>query len=193
MYLFPLLIAIHSIVGILSFSAGVLVVLVVIFLMATSNTGEDKATAKHKVYKVRGRYFFALVICIVAGLFITLSFLPYSRFHAKADESVTVVARQWSWAMAPGNYIKKISDFTGSNEISLAAGKNILFVVTSADVNHNFAIYNSNGELLAQTQAMPQYKNELKYTFKEKGVYHILCLEYCGMAHAYMYGTIHIQ
>ncbi len=193
MYIFSMLLSMHSFVGTISFSAGVLVVLVVIFLMATSSEEEEKSAAKHKVYKVRGRYFFGLVICIVAGLVISLSFMPYSRFRGKADETVTVIARQWSWSMAPGVYNKKISDFTGNNEISISQNKNIKFVVTSADVNHNFAIYNSKGELVAQTQAMPQYRNELKYTFKEKGEYHVLCLEYCGMAHAYMYGIIHVQ
>lgn len=193
MYLFSMLLSVHSFVGIVSFAAGALVVLVVIFLMATSSAEEEKTSAKHKVYKVRGRYFFALVICIVAGLFVSLSFLPYSKFRGKTNETVTVVARQWSWSMAPGVYNKRISDFTANNEIILPVNKNIMFVVTSADVNHNFAIYNSRGELVAQTQAMPQYRNELKYTFKEKGEYHVLCLEYCGMAHAYMYGIIHIQ
>ncbi len=193
MYLFSMLLTMHSFVGIISFAAGALVVLVVIFLMATSSVEEEKTSAKHKVYKLRGRYFFALVILIIAGLFVSLGFLPYSKFRGKTDETVTVVARQWAWSMAPGVYNKKISDFTGNNEITIPVNKNVKFVVTSADANHNFAIYNNKGELLAQTQAMPQYRNELKYTFREKGEYHVLCLEYCGMAHAYMYGIIHVQ
>jgi cytochrome c oxidase subunit 2 len=65
-------------------------------------------------------------------------------------------------------------------------------LVTSADVNHNFAIYNSKGCMVGQTQAMPQYTNEMQHLFEEKGII-ILCLEYCGIPHAYMFATIHIK
>jgi cytochrome c oxidase subunit 2 len=73
------------------------------------------------------------------------------------------------------------------------ANKQIKFIVTSSDVTHSFAIYNQSGVLLTQIQAMPQYKNELEYVFTQKGKYTILCLEYCGLAHAFMSGTIHVN
>ncbi|MBS1973654.1 MAG: cytochrome C oxidase subunit II, partial [Bacteroidetes bacterium] len=76
---------------------------------------------------------------------------------------------------------------------TLPANKAIRFIVTSGDVNHDFAIYDNNGVLVAQTQAMPQYHNELQYVFPQKGDYEILCLEYCGLAHAIMLGKIHVQ
>jgi cytochrome c oxidase subunit 2 len=57
------------------------------------------------------------------------------------------------------------------------------FEVSSKDVNHNFAIYNSAGELVAQVQSMPDYTNRLFHTFDAPGHYYVLCLEYCGVAH----------
>lgn len=63
----------------------------------------------------------------------------------------------------------------------------------SDDVTHNFGIYNSKGILLTQVEAMPQYKNELQYTFNQKGKYTILCLEYCGLVHGFMTATIHVN
>lgn len=190
---FSVLLTIQSFAAIISFLAGALVVAVVVFLIATSSKEEDKVTAKHKVYKVRGRYFFGLVICIIVMLFITLRLLPYAPFQGKADQTVTVVAMQWAWKMAPGITDKSPMEFAGENEITLPVNKLIKFDVTSADVNHNFAIYNSKGVLVAQTQAMPQYHNDLEHKFLEKGDYHILCLEYCGMPHAFMVGLIHIN
>ena len=178
---------------IISLGTGALVVAVVIFLMATSSIDEDKDSAKHKTYKMRGRYFFGLIVVLVIFLFVSLRFLPYPRFQNIPDEEVTVVGMQWSWKMAPGVSDKSPTEFTGTNEISLPLNKRIEFIVTSSDVNHDFGIYNNKGVLLAQTQAMPGYKNKLQYEFTQKGDYSILCLEYCGLAHSFMMGTIHIN
>ena len=178
---------------IISMAAGALVVAVVIFLIATSSIGEDKDSAKHKTYKMRGRYFFGLIAVLVIFLFVSLRFLPYPRFQNNPDEEVTVVGLQWSWKMAPGVSDKSPAEFTGENEINLPVNKRIEFIVTSSDVNHDFGIYNNKGVLLAQTQAMPGYKNKLQYEFTQKGDYSILCLEYCGLAHSFMMGTIHIN
>lgn len=178
---------------IVSLAIGVLVVAVVIFLTTTSTKKEDKDSAKHKTYKMRGRYFFGLIIILVICLFISLRFLPYPRFQSKPDQQVTVVGMQWSWKMAPGVSEKNPEEFTGDSEVSVPVNKRIEFVVTSADVNHDFAIYNHKGVLLAQVQAMPGYRNKLQYEFTEKGDYSILCLEYCGLAHSFMMGTIHVN
>ncbi|MEO5908290.1 MAG: hypothetical protein ABIR50_08440, partial [Ginsengibacter sp.] len=186
--LIPLLI-LQDYAVIISMAIGVLVVAVVIFLMATSSISEDKDTAKHKTYKLRGQYFFGLIVVLVIFLFLSLRFLPYPPFQNSPDEEVTVVGMQWSWKMAPGVSDKIPTEFTGTNEISLPLNRRIEFLVTSADVNHDFGIYNNKGVLLAQTQAMPGYKNKLQYEFTQKGDYSILCLEYCGLAHSFMMGT----
>jgi hypothetical protein len=44
--------------------------------------------------------------------------------------------------------------------------------------------------IVAQTQAMPGYTNVLRYTFTEPGVYRVLCLEYCEIAHHRMKAQI---
>ena len=178
---------------VISMAIGVLVVAVVVFLITTAGKEEDKDSAKHKTYKMRGRYFFGLIIILVICLFISLRLLPYSHFQSKPDEEVTVVGMQWAWKMAPGDSNKKPEEFTGESEVSVPVNKKIEFIVTSADVNHDFAIYNSKGVLLAQVQAMPGYRNKLQYEFAEKGDYSILCLEYCGLAHSFMMGTIHVN
>lgn len=179
--------------AIISFIAAALVVSVVFFLIFTSSVSEDKVSAKHKVYKLRGRYFFVLALSIVIVLFITLRLLPYEKFQGSPDETITVVAMQWMWKMAPGLSDKKPAEFAGASEITLPVNKRIQFVVTSSDVNHNFGIYDSKGVLVTQTQAMPQYNNTLEHVFNEKGAYHILCLEYCGVPHGLMVGKIIIN
>lgn len=193
MNLFILLWTLQNFAGIISLSAALLVIAVVIFLITTSQRMEDKDSAKHKTYKMRGRYFFGLIIFLIICLFISLRFLPYPIFQKKAAEEVTVVGRQWSWVMASGTSDKKPENIKGSNEISLPVNERIEFIVTSADVNHDFAIYNDKGVLLTQVQAMPGYNNKIQYEFTRKGDYHVLCLEYCGIAHAYMEAIIHVN
>lgn len=188
-----LLFSIQAYAATTAFIAGALIVSIVLFLIFTSSKVEEKMEAKHKVYSVRGKYFFILVLVILIGLITSFRFLPYQSFQSKPDKVVTVVAMQWAWKMGEGITNKSPMDFVGEGEITLPVNQHIRFIVTSADVNHNFAIYNPSGLLIAQVQAMPQYHNELEHLFTEKGDYHILCLEYCGMPHAYMIGTIHVN
>lgn len=187
------LLTIQSSAAIVSFIAAVVVVAVVVFLMATSSIQEDKASAKHKVYKLRERYFSVLAASVIVVLLISLQTLPYKSFQGRPDETITVVGMQWAWKMATGVSDQSPRDMQGSSEITVPARRLIKFIVTSADVNHNFAIYDPKGDLVAQTQAMPHYKNELEHVFYGKGDYHILCLEYCGMPHSVMTGTIHVN
>lgn len=188
-----MLLSLQKIAGLLSLAGALLIVAVVIFLLKSATISEDKTTAKEKVYKLRSRYIWSIIIVAVVLLAYSFRSLPYSLMKAKADTEVSVVAYQWGWKMEKGIYNGKLDDFKGSNEIELPVNKSIKFIVTSIDVNHNFAIYNSDGVLVAQTQAMPQHKNNLQYRFKEKGEYKIFCLEYCGTAHDFMVGTIHIN
>lgn len=188
-----MLMTLQQIAGVISLIGALLVVFVVVIVLISSEESEDKTTAKKKVYKARSRYLWGLCIVVLVMLFVSLRTLPYTPFHKKADETVTVVGHQWSWKMEHGVSTVKPEDFEGSNEITVPVNKNIEFIVTSKDVNHNFAIYDSQGVLLAQTQAMPGYNNNLQYKFEKKGEYKILCLEYCGTAHDFMMGAIHVN
>ncbi|MBS0570042.1 MAG: cytochrome oxidase, partial [Proteobacteria bacterium] len=69
---------------------------------------------------------------------------------------------------------------------TLTAGSPVEFRVTSADVNHGFAIYAPDGRIAIQTQAMPGFTNKILYTFTQPGTYKVMCLEYCGLGHAPM-------
>jgi cytochrome c oxidase subunit II len=71
-------------------------------------------------------------------------------------------------------------------------GQTVEFHVTSADINHGFALYDPEMHLVAQTQAMPGYTNKLNYTFSRAGTYKVLCLEYCGIAHHNMIAEIKV-
>ncbi len=183
----------QDVAGTIILAGGLLVAAVVIFLIITSNKGENQASGKNKFFGTKDRYFWGSALFLVCILFLFLSLLPNRRNGNEEYEVVTVVGVQWDWLMAVGQSNQKPDEFIGKNEISVPVNKTIKFIVTSSDVTHSFAIYNKSGVLLTQIQAMPQYKNELKYVFTEKGKYTILCLEYCGLAHPFMAGTIHVN
>lgn len=120
---------------------------------------------------------FALVA--IALFVLTLRRLPFresrvARMGAPRT-TVTVTGMQWGWALSTRQ---------------LSVGVPIEFAVGSRDVNHDFAIFDSHGRLLAQVQGMPGYTNHLVYVFPAVGEYTVRCLEYCGLGHHTMSTTI---
>lgn len=115
-------------------------------------------------------------LAIGAAVFIAmLRWLPYRdiRFAGLGPPRVLVAVTgiQWTWEVAGPR---------------IPAGVPVEFAVRSIDVNHDFAIYDPHGRILAQVQAMPGYTNHLVYVFPDPGIYTIRCLEYCGLGHHLM-------
>ena len=132
--------------------------------------------------RLRTRLFALPLLGLVAAKYPTLGKLPsVSSMSASssttATQRVEAVAEQWSWNIKPDAF---------------RVGQTVEFHVTSTDVNHGFALYNPDMRIVAQTQAMPGYINVLRYTFNEPGVYRVLCLEYCGVAHHEMTADIKV-
>jgi cytochrome c oxidase subunit 2 len=69
---------------------------------------------------------------------------------------VRATGAQWAWTIEGPDIV---------------VGKPVEFQVTSTDVNHGFGLYNSDLQMVAQTQAMPGYVNRLRYTFTTPGTY----------------------
>lgn len=123
-------------------------------------------------------WFYGLLL--IVSFSVTIWTIPYAWAQpAEAGQStlvVRVIAHQFSFTMPS----------------RLPADRRIEFRVTSTDVNHGFGIYNPQGQLIAQVQAMPDYTNVLYFTFSEPGMYTIRCLEYCGVDHSNMHQTVEV-
>jgi cytochrome c oxidase subunit 2 len=131
-------------------------------------------------YRLRGWLFAGAVVILVVANYRTLAELPYvSLAPRQAGPAATAAAtsEQWAWSVSPNAF---------------SVGQTVEFHVTSKDVNHGFALYDPGMRIVAQTQAMPGYTNILRYTFTQPGTYHVLCLEYCGLAHHDMKSDITI-
>lgn len=118
-------------------------------------------------YGLRRPWLVFLVLLFSGVVGASLFFLPYSR-GADADVAVKVSGGQFFWSMNPPR---------------APAGSSVRFEVTSVDVNHGFGIYDPDGVLLGNVQAMPGYTNQLELTLDQPGSYFISCLEFCGRNH----------
>jgi cytochrome c oxidase subunit 2 len=151
--------------------------------MGASVALDDYGPAIASAYRLRTWLFGLAVIVLIGANYDTLGKLPYvssisAPSSATATQSAEAVAEQWSWSIKPDAF---------------RAGETVDFHVSSNDVNHGFALYDPDMRIVAQTQAMPGYTNVLRYTFKEPGVYRVLCLEYCGVGHHEMMAEIKVS
>lgn len=150
-----------------------LVALGFVWVILQSRKAADTPETQEKLGKSKGvrKVLFATLIVIFIGAgFGTLIPFPDPPQHSplNAKQVVTVVGHQWFWEMSTDQVL---------------VNQPVEFAVTSADVNHGFAIYGPDEKIVTQTQAMPGYTNKVVWTFKQPGTYIIRCLEYCGLVH----------
>jgi cytochrome c oxidase subunit 2 len=160
-------------------SYGTVVVLAVAFILwiAFSTRGEERQRQYDEGrLGEREKTWFAIVVVLLAALlFATILFTPYGRSAGKNAQIENIKAVQFAW-LVPGT--------------PLEVGTPVEFRLTSADVNHGFAIYTAGGKLLFEVQVMPGKTQKYVYTFKKPGTYTILCIEFCGVGHARMQGQL---
>jgi len=150
-----------------------------LFLWVTM--GASRPQPPGNPFRMRGAVFWVTVITGLAITFATLAPWPMAAQYGATnapDVVIQATGHQWRWELS---------------QDTVQVGQEVEFQVTSADVNHGFAIYRNKTQLLTQTQAMPGYVNRLRYTFTEPGEYEVLCLEYCGLAHHAMVAKIIVR
>ena len=148
-----------------------IVALAFLYVISKSGKPADSVQVQKKASAIRPWWFLALVILGGGVTWASLKQFPIPDQHSQSQSQgqiVNAVARQWSWELSQNQF---------------TTGIPVEFRVTSADVNHGFAIYNPDGRIVTQTQAMPGFTNRLVHTFTQPGKYRVLCLEYCGLAH----------
>lgn len=139
---------------------------------------EDEEAVEKGTATLRRRATLPFIAVLVVGVAASFYWMPYAstraRIFGKPEVTVDVEGFQWAWVMS---------------QDTVPVDTSVEFVVTSRDVNHNFAIYSPCGELLTQVQAMPGHSNRLIYKFDTPGEYTVRCLEYCGISHHVMVRT----
>ncbi|MBX3141487.1 MAG: hypothetical protein KF875_12090 [Trueperaceae bacterium] len=165
----------------LTYGALVVLTLAVFVVVAASSRGapEPYADVQPRGYRVRRVWFWSLLAVLVVAFGVWGRLTPYSKAEAAPDAiSFPIVARQYAFENMP--------------EV-VPYGVPVVFKLTSIDVNHGFAIYDTQDRIVGQVQAMPGYANDLHVTFTEKGKYIVRCLEFCGINHAFMQGSFEVK
>ncbi len=93
---------------------------------------------------------------------------------------VYMISRMW--------FFEPNSIPAAGSDITIPAGAEVTFYVTSIDVQHGFKIQDTNVNFMA----VPGEVSKLTTTFDDAGSYDYICTEYCGVGHASMFGTITI-
>lgn len=164
-----------------------LVVIVVYAWMAVSTRGAAGDEASYQAVGRIRRPLFVLMLVVLGILFaFTIPRTPYPKGQIP-DEVVHAVGKQFQFALS-SQPIRSDEEFLQASvkPLKIAQGRLVEFRVTSLDVNHAFAVYDPEGKLLGQTQAMPGYVNRLLLRLDKPGNYTVLCLEYCGLSHHIM-------
>ncbi len=160
-----------------------------VFLMIARSTRDPVPTINTQAaYKVRKVFFLTAALILSGVLVMTLSRTPYPDNQQTPDALIYVAAQQFSFVYStePITSTEDLGRVKPIEALELDAGALVEFRVTSLDVTHDFAIYQDDGSVLAQAQAMPGYVNRLRVHFPEAGHFNVLCLEYCGAAHQVM-------
>ncbi|MCZ2277525.1 MAG: hypothetical protein LC117_06315 [Bacteroidia bacterium] len=159
------------------------------FIYSTSKLSSQEHGGMENPLRKRFTAFIILFALSAVFLSITIPKSPYFRFSGENPSHVVfIAAKQYNFIMS--NQAIDPKKPGGGEDIVIPADELVEFRVTSLDVNHGFGIYDSRGEIVAQTQAMPGYVNRLRWRFITPGHYNIFCLEYCGNAHSFMRGSL---
>lgn len=104
--------------------------------------------------------------------------------------AVLTVVSLWSWPhKLSGSQDQVTINATGGqwywdiDTEQVPLNRPVVFNVHTEDVTHGLGVMGTNGRLLFQAQAVPGYVNKVEYIFSEPGIYKVVCLEFCGIAH----------
>lgn len=151
--------------------SGSAVLIMLAVALSTRRAPLQQADVTRQGYVLRRWWFWLLATSVVASFILSLGSFPYpTAAQSQREPHFKVVAMQFAFVLPQ----------------TIPLNTDIIFDVTSKDVNHGFGIYDPSGALVTQVQAMPDYTNHLPVKFVTAGHYTIRCLEYCGIAHHVM-------
>ncbi|VUD56467.1 Alternative cytochrome c oxidase subunit 2 [Thalassocella blandensis] len=151
-----------------------------------------------------------VVLMLAPGLFVWAKFIDVP----KNASQVEVLAQQWHWSYRfPGedgvfgkthaHFISDLNpmgldpkDLNGQddiivedNQLHLPQGQPAKVLLRSKDVLHNFAV----PQFRVKMDAVPGLVSYVWFTPEKLGVYDILCMELCGIAHYAMRGKVVVE
>lgn len=185
--------------GMLIYFTSVMVAVIALWLYAmvrkpTSQTRDDandnKLNGRQKAWIIGGGVILPSASMLILWMFSIPIGNLMSALPTEDDAAlqVRVTAHQWWWQIDyPSGEAHEIA-VSIQNELHIPAGAPVHLYLTSADVIHSFWVPRLAGKL----DMIPGRTNELRIQADEPGVYHGLCAEFCGLAHASMQFEVHV-
>jgi cytochrome c oxidase subunit 2 len=124
----------------------------------------------------------ALPVVILSALLVygLLTRTPGQASQGSPTLRIEIVGEQWWWRV---DYVGEDGTrIASANEINMPVGRDVEFVLTSADVIHSFWVPSLGGKV----DMVPGRVNRLVLKAIRPGIYRGQCAEYCGGAHAWM-------
>jgi cytochrome c oxidase subunit 2 len=154
-----------------------LVVFAVVFLSTRPKARERKLDVA--AWKRRENVWFVVVaLGLTAAVASTIFKVPWRAEAEPNRQVVHVEGQQFGFLF---------------DETTYTAGRQVEFVLTAADVNHAFAVYDPHGVFVTQGQMMPGHTQRVRVTFDEPGTYTVRCFEYCGLGHHQMVSSFTVE
>ena len=148
--------------------------------------GRNKKRHK-KAENIHGNTALEIIWTVIPTIIVLIMFfLGWKGFtfirNAPDDAmTVTVNARMWSWLFEYDNGIQ-------TDTLYVPVNRPVKLLLQSQDVIHSFFI----PAFRIKEDAVPGYQNYLWFEANEAGNYDVLCAEYCGLRHAYMYTKVKV-
>lgn len=135
---------------------------------------------------LRVQYIWVAVSILLAGILYTEGLVFLNQVDAAPGQGalqVNVTGEQWLWDYAYPQY----NNATGT-ELYLPVNREVVFNITSIDVQHSFWI----PSLGIKEDAVPGEVTHISVTPSVTGDYVVRCAELCGVYHAYMNTPVHV-
>jgi cytochrome c oxidase subunit II len=147
------------------------------FTPPESASGPTTAHRRSLAWIVAGGIVLPVVLIVPLSV---VTLFSLNRMEAPPDDDhlvVEVVGHRFWWEVRyPG------TDAVTANEIHIPVGRDVRFVLTTADVIHSFWAANLGGK----RDMIPGEVNDVVYRTDEPGVYEGVCAEFCGVQHTWM-------
>lgn len=158
-------------IGYLIFVALGLIIAVAV-LYSTRAGRRDKGASDHIEKAERAEPWWGVFVVVLLGILLALTIWRAPWFQDRGPgQTVKVEGIQFGWLVQP---------------TSVKANEPVQFVVSAKDVNHAMGLYDPQGRLIMNVEAVPKYSTTRTTTLTEPGDYTIRCLEFCGYQHQLM-------
>jgi len=148
-----------------------------------------------KVWLVSGSVALVIFLAIIGGAAISDGIVPPSRLQTIDPTHVAQTPpfdhprlRRTGPHTMEAYVVAHIFSFTPGT-MTIPIGTTVTFYATSPDVVHGFFITGTAVNMLV----VPGWVSSATHTFTKRGDYLLLCNEYCGAGHHFMYGSIRVE